>query len=105
MQPDSSLSESLGGFSLQRDSQGPGSLRQWLRRSAWVLVSPAGLYLSSLSPTTAWTQDSTKAMSWLDRDAASRLLTFALPSAGVLKLMTFRADAASFPYRWIPDAT
>jgi hypothetical protein len=103
--PAGNATQIQGTFSWRCGSPDLQSSRQCCERSAWVLISPAGTFLSSLNPSPAWTNDPCEAMSWLDPAVASSLLALALPSAGVLKLMTFRADASSFPYRWMADGS
>lgn len=92
--------QSQGAFSWPCASPGSKCSRPCVERSAWLLISPAGLYLKRLTPAVEWTPDPALAMSWLDPAKASSLLTLALPSAGVLVKMRFRAAAGSFPFRW-----
>lgn len=88
-----------GTFNWPRVSQGCSLSQQFATRTAWLLMNPQGLYLLSLSPTVQWTPNPALAMSWTDREIASRLIALALPSAGVLVSMKFRAGINSFPLR------
>jgi len=100
--PEKNSMRSLGTFNWSCDSQESKYSRRYAIRSAWLLISPAGTFLQRLAERPEWTSDPSEAMSWLDPVEANRLLTLALPSAGVLVRMTFKADANSFPLKWTP---
>ena len=76
---------------------------QFVRRTAWIFQAPNGLYLAKISDQPEWTADPAQAMSWLDPVLAASRLRLALPSAGVLVSMSFKASTCSFPFHWTTD--
>lgn len=102
--PDNSLNPIPATFDWPSMSPDLKSSSHCVRRTAWILQAPNGLYLSKISDQPEWTSNPVQAMSWLDPILAASRLRLALPNAGVLVSMSFKANTSNFPFHWMADS-